>query len=136
MIAAKKSNWANQLEFRRHRLGMSKTAVANRAHVAPATVKRILSGREESPRISNLGAIAASLGVVINLGETTSVSELQSPQEFRRAQALRKATRIVRLVQGTMGLEAQAVDQTTANDMIEQTVSELLAGPSRKLWDE
>jgi transcriptional regulator with XRE-family HTH domain len=136
MIAANKPDWVNQLEFRRHRLGMSKSAVAKRARVAPATVERILAGREESPRISNLGAIAAALGVQVNLGATTSVTELQSAHEFRRAQAVKKASRIVGLVQGTMGLESQAVEQGTLNDMLEQTVSELLAGPPRRLWDD
>ncbi len=136
MIAANKPDWVNQLEFRRHRLGMSKSAVAKRARVALATVERILSGREESPRISNLGAIAAALGVQVNLGATTSVTELKSAHEFRREQAVKKASRIVGLVQGTMGLESQAVEQGTLNDMLEQTVSELLAGPPRRLWDD
>ncbi len=136
MITANKPDWVNQLEFRRHRLGMSKSAVAKRARVAPATVERILSGREESPRISNLGAIAAALGVQVNLGAITSVTELQSAHEFRRAQAVKKASRIVGLVQGTMGLESQAVEQGTLNDMLEQTVSELLAGSPRRLWDD
>ncbi len=136
MITANKPDWVNQLEFRRHRLGMSKSAVAKRARVAPATVERILSGREESPRISNLGAIAAALGVQVNLGAITSVTELQSAHEFRREQAVKKASRIVGLVQGTMGLESQAVEQGTLNDMLEQTVSELLAGSPRRLWDD
>jgi transcriptional regulator with XRE-family HTH domain len=136
MLAPNQTDWPNQLEFRRHRLRMSKSAVAKRARVAPATVERILSGREESPRISNLGAIAAALGVQVNLGATTSVTELQSVQDFRKEQAFKKASRIVRLVQGTMGLESQAVDQSTLNEMLEQTASELLAGPPRRLWDD
>jgi transcriptional regulator with XRE-family HTH domain len=136
VISAKKPVWADHLEFRRHRLGMSKKAVAKRAQLASATVDRILSGREESPRISNLAAIAAALGVQVNLGATTTVTELQSAHEFRREQALKKAKRIVGLVQGTMGLESQAVEQGTLNDMLEQTVSELLAGPPRRLWDD
>ena len=136
MITAKKPDWANQLEFRRHRLGMSKRAVAKRARVASATVDRILSGREASPRIANLAAIAAALGVQVNLGANMTVTELQSAHEFRRAQALKKAARIVGLVQGTMGLESQAVEQNALNDMLEQTVSELLAGPPRRLWDD
>lgn len=115
---------------------MSKKAVARRAQLASATVDRILSGREESPRISNLAAIAAALGVQVNLGATTTVTELQSAHEFRREQALNKAKRIVGLVQGTMGLESQAVEPGTLNDMLEQTVSELLAGPPRRLWDD
>jgi transcriptional regulator with XRE-family HTH domain len=130
MTIAIKNNWAAELEFRRHQLRMSKRAVAKRSGVAPATVERILSGKEKSPRISNLGAIAEALGVEVTLGVSTT------PQEFRKARAIAKAKRIVSLVQGTMGLESQAVDQKTLNDMIEQTTSELLAGPPRRLWDE
>src|SRR5580700_6511493 len=130
------TNWGTQLEFRRHQLRMSKAAVAKRSGVPLATVERILSGREKSPRIENVDAIAAALGVEVTLGASRRLNELKTAQEYRRDQAFKKAKRIVGHVQGTMGLEAQAVDQKTLNDLVEQTVSELLAGPPRKLWDE
>jgi len=130
MIATAKSDWANQLELRRHRLGMSKAAVAKRSGIPRATVDRILSGREKGPRISSLTAIAQALGVELELKETMSA------QEFRRAQAVAKAKRVARLVQGTMGLESQGVDQDALNEIVDQTASELLAGSPRRLWDD
>jgi len=75
-------------------------------------------------------AIAGALGVELKL------HEIKTAQEFRKARAAEKATKLVNLVQGTMGLEAQAVNQQTLNDMIEQTTSELLAGPPKRLWDD
>jgi transcriptional regulator with XRE-family HTH domain len=128
MIAA--TSLGNQLEFRRRKLHMSKSAVARRARVPIATVRRILSGRESSPGVSNVAAIAGALGVELRL------HEIQTAQEFRKARAAEKATKLVKLVQGTMALESQAVNQQTLNDMIDQTTSELLAGPPKRLWDD
>jgi transcriptional regulator with XRE-family HTH domain len=130
MISTAKSDWANQLELRRHRLRMSKAAVAKRSGVPRATVDRILSGNEKSPRISSLRAIAKALGVEVELRETMSA------QQFRKAQAIAKAKRVAGLVQGTMGLESQAVDQHALDEMVDQTASELLAGSPRRLWDD
>jgi hypothetical protein len=93
-------------------------------------VERILSGKEKNPGFANVQAIATALGVELHFQEP------QTAQDFRRAQATAKATRLVRMVQGTMGLEAQAVDAETLRGMIDQTTSELLAGSNRKLWDE
>ena len=128
MIAT--SSLGSQLEFRRRKLRMSKSAVAKRARVPIATVRRILSGKERSPGISNIVAIAGALGVELRL------HEIQTAQEFRKARAVEKATKLVNLVQGTMGLESQAVNQQTLNDMIDQTTSELLAGSPKRLWDD
>lgn len=124
------SDWSSQLEFRRHQLGMNKSTVAKRSGVSIPTVDRILSGREKNPRFSNVQAIAAALGIELRLHET------QSAQEFRKVQATAKAQRLVRMVQGTMGLEAQGVDSETLEGMIDQATCELLAGSARKLWDD
>ena len=124
------ANWSSQLELRRHQLGMSRPAVARRSGVSFPTVERILSGKEKNPGFANVQAIAAALGVEIHFQEP------QTAQDFRRVQATAKATRLARMVQGTMGLEAQAVDAETLRGMIDQTTSELLAGSNRKLWDE
>ena len=128
MIAV--TDWARTLELRRHELGMSKATLAKRAGVSLMTVNRILSGEDRGPRVTNLQAIAAALGVQIGIAEASSALE------FRKAQAAAKAKRLVRMVQGTMALEAQAVDSHTIADMIEQTTCELLAGSDRKLWNE
>jgi transcriptional regulator with XRE-family HTH domain len=134
VIAA--SGWFRQLEFRRVQLGMSKTAVAKRSGVSLPTVDRILAGRDQNPRLANVQAIAAALGVELRIGESMTVFEPLSAQEFRKLQAAAKAKRLVRMVQGNMGLEAQAVDAKTLEGMIDQTTCELLAGSPRKLWDD
>jgi transcriptional regulator with XRE-family HTH domain len=124
-----------KLDQRRAMLGMSKTAVAARARVSLPTVNRILAGKEPKPSVHNLHAIAKALGVVIRLGETLEVEEPQSPEEFRRQQAHRKAIELVRMLQGTMALEAQGLDQALLGQMIERTMHELLTS-RRKLWSE
>jgi transcriptional regulator with XRE-family HTH domain len=134
MIAV--TSWFSKLDFRRRQLGMSKAALATRANVSRPTVDRILSEREESPRISNVTAIAAALGVEVRLVDNViTVVDQKSAQEFRRQQALNKAKRIVKMVQGNMALEAQAVGTDTVDEMVDQTVCELLAGSPRKLWE-
>jgi transcriptional regulator with XRE-family HTH domain len=124
------------LEARRHKLGMSKAAIAKRARVSRPTVERILLGKETNPRLGNIEAIAAALGVTIRLGATTDVQETQDAHEFRKARAQAKAKRLVRLVQGNMSLEAQGVDSKTLEQMVEQTACELMAGPPKRLWDD
>jgi transcriptional regulator with XRE-family HTH domain len=123
-------NWFKQLELRRQQLGMSKKIVAKRSGVSLPTVNRILSGKETRPTFPNVQAIAAALGVELQLGP------IQNVHDFRKGQARAKATRLVRMIQGTMGLEAQAVDPQAIDQMIEQTVCELLAGSQRKLWGD
>jgi hypothetical protein len=53
-----------------------------------------------------------------------------------RTKAEAKARLLVSMVQGTSALEAQAVDQETQQEMVEQTVHELLAGSRRALWSD
>lgn len=124
-----------QLDKRRARLAMSKTAVAQRSHVSLPTVNRILSGKEAHPTVANLQAIANTLGVVVRLGTTIEIEEPQTAEQFRREQAQRKAQQLVSMVQGSMALEAQGVDQNTIQEMIEQIRYELLRSP-RRLWSD
>src|SRR5258708_360305 len=130
------SELARQLERRREQIAMPKTALASRAQVSLPTVNRILSGREQKPQLRNLEAIAKVLGVVVKFGAATGVEPVVDAFELRKRQATEKARRVVRMVQGTMGLESQAVDSALADQMIEQTVCELLAGSPRRLWSE
>jgi transcriptional regulator with XRE-family HTH domain len=115
---------------------MTKRALAARAGVSLPTVNRILSGKEKRLMIGNVEAIAKALGVVIRLGAATGVDEIENAFELREKQATKKAKRLVRMVQGTMGLEAQAVDNSVLDQMVRQTVCELLAGSSRRLWND
>ena len=62
-------------------------------------------------------------------------SPAQVQFELREAQAQRKAAEIGRLVQGTMGLEAQGVSQQKLDQLVRQKTHKLLAGSRRKLWE-
>jgi transcriptional regulator with XRE-family HTH domain len=125
-----------QLDRRRARLGMSKADLARRAGVSLPTVHRLLSGRDRRARIDIVAATAAALGVEVRLCETPYVHESTEVSAFREAQARAKAKRLVRLVQGTMALEAEAVGTDVLEDMEERNVHALLAGSGRRLWGE
>ena len=127
---------SDKLEQRRRDVGMSKRVLALHARISLPTVNRILSGKEKRLTIANVEAVARVLGVVIRLGATTEVDEVQTAFELRKMQATEKATRMVRMVQGTMGLEAQAVSDGVLEQMVGQTVCELLAGSPRRLWND
>ena len=125
-----------QLDSRRRRLGMSKADLARRAAVSLPTIQRLLTGRESRARIDIVTAIAVALGVEVRLGATPYVHESTDVSAFRREQARSKARRLARLVQGTMALEAEAVSEPVVDEMEEQNVHALLAGPARRLWGE
>lgn len=117
------------LNNRRRRLGMSFRALAARSGVSEPTVKRVLRGDEHNASISTVLAIARALGIDLRLEE-------EDIGEMKAREARRKAEWVARMVQGTSGLEAQAVDERTLREIIEKTVHELLAGPARRLWDD
>jgi transcriptional regulator with XRE-family HTH domain len=126
----------DRLDRRREDIGMSKKQLATRARIPIATLNRVLSGKEKRLAIDKIGALAGALGVVVHVGSTMALEELESPFELCQKEAKRKAARVVRMVQGTMGLEAQALDANDVKDMVEQTTCELMAGSRRKLWSE
>jgi transcriptional regulator with XRE-family HTH domain len=119
----------SSLEARRRRLGMSKRIVAQRAGVSEPTVARILSGREKNPSISNVDAIATALGASLSLRIPAD------DQAFRFQQAQQKARQLVGMVQGTMGLESQAVDPAAYDQMVAELAHKLVSGSSLRLWD-
>jgi len=57
-------------------------------------------------------------------------------RDLKREQAVRKAKKLVALVQGTSGLEGQAVGEKDVESMVKQTTHELLAGSKRRLWSD
>lgn len=118
------------LNVRRRRLRMSCSVLARRSGVSMPTVVRILSGTYSKASFANVAAVAEALGIGIKFEPVTKIADL------REAQARQKARRLVGMVQGTSGLEAQALDDDELTDMTRQTVHELLAGSSRKLWSE
>lgn len=125
-----------QLERRRARLGMSKAALARRAGIAAPTVRRLLGGREHRARTDILAALAGALGVEVRLSHSPYVHEFTTPSAFREQQARAKARQLTRLLQGTMALEAAALDTATLHEIEEQNVHDLLAGPARRLWGD
>jgi transcriptional regulator with XRE-family HTH domain len=118
------------LDQRRRDLGLSYDLLSKRCGVSRPTVQRILSGRQAAASLSNVLAIAESLGLALRFDSEVA------PRELKREQAERKAKRLVALVQGTSGLEGQAVDPETVASMIERTTDDLLAGSKRRLWSE
>jgi transcriptional regulator with XRE-family HTH domain len=118
------------LDERRRDLGLSYELLSKRCGVSRPTVQRILSGRHAAASFANIVAIAESLGLGLRFDSKVDAGDL------KREQAERKAKKLVALVQGTSGLEGQAVDEKTVESMVEQTTHELLAGSKRRLWSE
>ncbi len=118
------------LDERRRDLGLSYELLSKRCGVSRPTVQRVLSGRHAAASFANIMAIAESLGLGLRFDSIVEAREL------KREQAKRKAKKLVALVQGTSGLEGQAVDEKAVESMVEQTTHELLAGSKRKLWSE
>jgi transcriptional regulator with XRE-family HTH domain len=118
------------LDRRRKNLGMSRAVVAKRSGIPLVTVERILSGREARPGMPSVLAIAEALGIPWTFDVRHGIDEM------RERQARHKAKRLVALVQGTSGLEGQAVDADELRRMENQTALELLAGSNRRLWGD
>ena len=123
-------NLCCSLNVRRQQLRMTFGILARRSGVSLPTVRRTLAGRNPNASLGNVAAIAETLGMRIGLEQTEGVGD------FLERQATRKARRLSGIVQGTMGLESQAVNPGELNDMTRQTVHELLAGSPRRLWSE
>ncbi len=123
-------NLFQDLERRRRELRMTYATVATRSGVSLPTVQRILSGDHRNGTFANVMAIAQALDMTITFQSQISADEL------REQQAAKRARQLVGLVQGTSGLEGQAIDEQTFERMVRQTVHELLAGSHRKLWAE
>ena len=118
------------LDKRRRVLGLSYELLARRSGVSRPTVQRILTGRQPAASFANVAVIAEALGLGLRFESRVE------PGRLKQEQAERKARSLVALVQGTSGLEGQAVDRGAVESMVEQTAHELLAGPKRKLWSE
>lgn len=117
------------LNGRRKSLKMPLDVLVKRSGVPRRTVVRLLRGRMDAVPFGFVQNVGRVLG--LTLGDPTL-----EPEELRRHEAQRKARLLVRLTQGTMGLEAQAVASEVLEQLEAQTVARLLAGPGRKLWSE
>jgi transcriptional regulator with XRE-family HTH domain len=118
------------LDKRRRDLGISLSSLARLSGVSMPTVQRILSGNHRGASFVNVMAIADALEM--DLPPTPRATA----RKTMRTKAEAKARLLVSMVQGTSALEAQAVDQETQQEMVEQTVHELLAGSRRALWSD
>ncbi|HUY89066.1 MAG TPA: helix-turn-helix transcriptional regulator [Pirellulales bacterium] len=121
----------SRLNARRRELGMSIAALAQRSGVSKATLQRMLSGTQKSADLEHVVAIAAALGMTIDLTPQASSSE------FRRAAAAEKASKLVGMVQGTSALEGQAITSPESRrDLVDLAVETLLGGSRRRLWTD
>jgi transcriptional regulator with XRE-family HTH domain len=121
---------ANTLERRRRELGMSRAELAARSGVSLPTVTRILRGSIKRASLMNIEAIAMAMGARLTIHfEENSLA-------FREREAARKAEKIVRNVQSTSSLEQQAVNVDLYEEMLGQTVHEIMAGSKRRLWSK
>lgn len=120
----------NGLEQRRRKLGMSMSALAKRSGVSLPTVQRILAGGHAGASFESVVAISNALGMDLDF------KERKTAYEFVREGALEKARRLVAIVQGTSGLEGQAVDAGEISRLTDQALHALMAGPRGKVWTD
>lgn len=118
----------DELEQRRRMLRMTYGQLARVSGVSVPTLTRTLSGKNANASFTSVLAIARALGISFDLKEEPASSFLEKAAE-------RKAASLVSMVQGTSGLEAQAISEEQLEAMRRQTVHELLAGSRRKLWE-
>ena len=121
-------NFTGKLDKRRQELGMTFEALSKRSGVPVSTLKAIFKKGVEHATFANVAAIADALGVDIEFAD-----EVDS-YEILHQQAVKKARELVGMVQGTSGLESQAVAQNQIEGMIQQLIHQLMAGSRRKLW--
>ena len=121
-------NFTEKLDQRRQELGMTFEALSKRSGVPVSTLKAIFKKGVEHATFANVAAIADALGVDIEFANEVDSYQLLHQQEVKKAREL------VGMVQGTSGLESQAVAQNQIDIMIQQLVHKLMAGSRRKLW--
>lgn len=120
--------WLESLEKQRRELRMTLPVVAERAGLSRATVCRILQKKQASSSLENVLAIAGVLGAEVSL-------KLKEPVKIIEEEIQTRAKRIVRMVQGTMALEAQGItDQEHIDHLVELAASEIRAKPRKLLW--
>lgn len=120
----------SEMAARKEKLGLTDSKIARLSGVSQPVVNRILKGRHKTARLDQIIAIADVLDLRI------TIREMADAMDLRRKQAEKKADQIIRMVQATSALEGQGLDKKTLEDMREQTVIELLAGPDSVLWEE
>lgn len=118
-----------RFEKRRRLLGMPMPALARLSGVAAGTVERILVDPTGVP-FEHVSAVGRVLGLdLFNLKRVPA-------KQLLKKRALKKARYVARVVQGTQGLEAAAVDAVGYQRLVRVAAGVLLAGDRKKLWDE
>lgn len=118
----------NILDQRRRGLGMTVPALATRSGVPESTLKRLLNRGMNHVAFGRVVAVAQALGLEVQFEATAD------EVSFQEREATHKAERILGLVQGSSGLEAQGVSPDIRQQMLRRTVHELMAGSKRRLW--
>jgi transcriptional regulator with XRE-family HTH domain len=107
---------------------MTFPALAERAGLSRATVCRILKNKQGSSSLESVLAIGKALGAEMDI-------RLQEPALVVEHEIQAKARRIVRMVQGTMALEAQGLtEQSEFDQLVEVAAAEIRAKPRKQLW--
>jgi transcriptional regulator with XRE-family HTH domain len=119
----------NVLSIRRRQLGITTAALSRESGVPVATVNRILAN-PDAARFEKVAAVGRVLGV-----DFTALRK-RPIRDVLRARAAQKARYVVRVVQGTQGLEAAGVDAAGYERLVAVATEALLSGPKRKLWDD
>ena len=119
------------LNQRRLELQIPLSEIGRRAGLSIATVKKVLAWNVNvsRPSFEAIVAISFAMGVDFRV-------KARSVSAIRREQARRKAKEIVKMIQASSALEAQAVDEKTIKMMEQQAIAELLSGPRRMLWSK
>lgn len=111
---------------RRRDLGMPIRTLAVRAGVPVRTTERIL-GAGSRVAFASVLAVADALGM-------RDLHRGQDIPAMRQRQATEKAEKLVKMIQATSALEAQAVDRAAERRMVARTVADLLKGRPAVLW--
>lgn len=119
----------NILDRRRKQLRMPIRALVRLSGVPVATVNRILND-PSTATFKHVDAVGRVLGVNFSAAKKVKV------ERVLRDRALEKARYVAKCVQGTQGLEAAGVDPQGYARLVEVSAQALLAGDTRKLWDE
>jgi transcriptional regulator with XRE-family HTH domain len=121
-------SWLADLDKQRRELRMTLPALAQRARLSRATVRRVLIDKKTSASLDNILAIANALGARISF-------RIQSPKTLIEREIHKRADQIVQLTQGTMALEAQGLtEQAHLDELRKIAASKIRTRPRKRLW--
>lgn len=125
---------ANIMAERKAKLGMSEAYIAWRSGVSQSVVHRILSGKHPRAAFEDFLAIAKTLGLKERRVPSGFDLRWQSIPFMLEQRAKILAVVQAALVQGTSGLEGQAVSRQEQERLLMEYKNKLLAGPKKDLW--